>query len=164
MTLDDNYYSIRDMVVPEEHARWILSRLLEFSAYMQNAGYVHVGLTIDSFLVNPKTHGVKIISFYHMKPINSKLKTVSAKYRLMYPAAVFAKKLAESKIDIELAKRTACFLLGDTSGIGVKLKKTVSSPLMQFLIQTNNDSVEGFFEYRKMLKANYEVKFYEFSI
>lgn len=164
MDLGDNYTSLKDVILQEENARWVLSRLIEFSAYLSQLGYVHVGLTIDSFLVNPKNHGIKIISFYHVKPINSKLETVSAKYRLMYPSSVFKNKIAEQKIDTELAKRTICFLLGDSSGIGVKLKKTVSEPLMGFLLKTNNDSIDAFLEYKKMLKDNYDNKFYELKL
>jgi hypothetical protein len=164
VTLDDNFLSLKDVDLPEEHARWVLSRLLEFSGYMESVGYVHAGLTLDSFLVNPKTHGIKVISFYHMKPINSKLETVSAKFYRLYPSAVFDKKLAEPKIDLELAKRTICFILGDKSGMGVKLKKTVSAPFIEFLLKTNSNSIEAFIEWRKLLKDNYESKFYPLEL
>lgn len=164
MNLGENFLSLKDVVLPEEHARWIFSRLIEFSAYISQLGYVHGGLTIDSFLVNPKTHAIKVISFYHMKPINGKLETISAKYRLMYPASVFKEKKAEQKIDIELCKRTVCFLLGDSSGIGVKLKKTVSAPFIEFILKTNTNSIDTFLEYKKLLKDNYESKFYELKL
>lgn len=164
MDLGDNFISLKDVTLPEEHARWILSRLLEFSGYMESIGYAHIGLTIDSFLVNPKTHGIKVISFYHIKQLNSKLDTVSAKYKLMYPSSVFTNKISESKIDVELSKRTVCFILGDKSGIGVKLKKTISSPFIEFLIKTNNDSIDAFIEWKKLLKDNYESKFYDLEI
>lgn len=164
MDLGDNFLSLKDVTLPEIHCRWILSRLLEFSAYLSQIGFVHAGLTIDSFLVNPKTHGIKVISFYHMKPINGKLETVSAKYRLMYPNSIFNTKKAEQKIDTELTKRTVCFLLGDSSGIGVKLKKTVSAPFMEFLLGTNLDSIEAFLEWKKILKDNYESKFYDLDL
>lgn len=162
--LDSNYFSLRDITLPEEHARWILSRLLEFAAYLSQLGYVHVGLTIDSFLVNPVNHGIKVISFYHMKPIGGKLETVSAKYRLMYPSSIFKDKKAEQKIDTELAKRTVCFILGDSSGIGVKLKKTISGPFMEFLLKTNTSSIDTFLEWKKLLSDNYEAKFYNLEL
>jgi serine/threonine protein kinase len=164
MDLGDNYFSLKDVVLPEEHGRWILSRLLEFSAYLSQLGYVHSGLTIDSFLVNPVNHGIKVISFYHMKQIGSKLDTISAKYRLMYPSSVFTDKKAEQKIDTELSKRMICFLLGDSSGIGVKLKKSISEPLINFLLKTSNDSIDTFLEYKKLLKDNYESKFYDLKL
>lgn len=164
MTLDANYLSLKDVNLPEEHCRWILSRLLEFSGYMESIGYVHVGLTPDSFLVNPETHGIKVISFYHMKPINSKLETVSAKFQRMYPSATFDKKISESKIDVELAKRTTCFILGDNSGSGVKLKKTTSDAFIQFLLKTNNNSIDAFIEWKSLIKANYESKFYKLEL
>ena len=164
MDLGENFFSLKNVTLPEEHCRWILSRLLEFSAYLAQLGFVHGGLTIDSFLVNPITHGIKIISFYHMKPIDGKLETISAKYRLMYPSSIFKTKKAEEKIDIELSKRTVCFLLGDSSGIGVKLKKTISAPFMEFLLKTNLNSIDAFLEWKKLLKDNYKPKFYELEL
>lgn len=164
MDLSENFFSLKNVTLPEEHCRWVLSRLLEFSAYLAQLGFVHCGLTIDSFLVNPVTHGIKIISFYHMKPIDGKLETISAKYRLMYPNSIFKTKKAEEKIDIELSKRTVCFLLGDPSGIGVKLKKTISGPFMEFLLKTNLNSIDAFLEWKKLLKDNYESKFYELQL
>lgn len=160
----ENFYSLKDVILKEEHARWVLSRLLEFSAYLSQLGYVHVGLNIDSFLINPKTHGLKVISFYHMRPINSKLETVSAKYRIFYPDSVFTNKKAEEKIDTELSKRTVCYLLGDKSGMGVKLRKEISSPLMNFLLRTDSSSIDAYLSYRKLLKDNYENKFYNLEI
>lgn len=164
MTLDDNFISLKNVVLPEVHARWVLSRLLEFSGYMETLGYVHVGITPDSFLINPKTHGIKIISFYHIRPINSKLETISAKFYRMYPNAVFDKKISESKIDVELSKRTICFILGDKSGIGVKLRKSLTSHFAEFLLKTNSDSINCFIEWKKLLKDNYESKFYELDL
>lgn len=162
--LDDNYLSLKDVTLPEEHGRWVLSRLLEFSGYLEIIGYTHAGINIDSFLINPKTHGIKVISFYHLRPLNSKLETISAKYRPMYPESIFTKKLAESKIDIELSKRTVCLILGDKSGMGVKLKKTISTPLIEFLIKSNDGAIDTFLEYKKLLKDNYDSKFYTLNM
>lgn len=164
MTLNANFLSLKDVVLGEEHVRWVINRLFEFSAYLEKVGYVHGGLTLDSFVVNPVNHSIKIISFYHMRPINSKLETISAKYRTLYPASVFDKKLAENKIDVELVKRTGCLILGDTSSIGVKLKKTVSDALIQFLLRTSLSSIDNFYEYKKLLNDNYESKFYPLNL
>jgi len=164
MTLNANFLSLKDVVLPEEHVRWIINRLFEFSAYVERAGYVHAGLTLDSFLVNPINHSIKVISFYHLRPINSKLETISAKYRMLYPASVFDKKLAENKIDVELVKRTGCLMLGDSSSMGVKLKKTVSDALIQFLLRTSLNSIDNFYEYKKLLSDNYESKFYPLEL
>jgi hypothetical protein len=164
IVLNANFLSLKDTILAEEHVRWIINRLFEFSAYIEKSGYVHGGLTLDSFVVNPINHSIKVISFYHMRPINSKLETISAKYRMLYPASVFDKKLAENKIDVELVKRTGCLILGDSSSIGVKLKKTVSDALIQFLLRTSLNSIDNFYEYKKLLKDNYESKFYDLKL
>lgn len=164
ITTDGNYYSLINKTLPEEHVRWILNRLLEFSAYMENLGYVHCGINPESLLVNPVNHGINIISFYHTIKTSSKVGTISAKYKNWYPASLFKNKVATSSIDIALSKGIACTLLGDPSGVGVKLKKVISSPLSNFLIQSHNSAYETMIEYKNLLKNNYESKFYELKL
>ena len=162
--LSERLFPIQQLTLSEEHVRWIFSRMLEFSAYCQTIGICHAGINPDSVLINPETHGIKVIGFHHATEYCSKLKTVSGKYIHWYPKSVFDTKDAIPKIDIELSKRTACYLLGDKSGLGVKLKKTVSGPFMNFLLSNHSDAVEAFFEYKDMLKANYESKFYKLEL
>lgn len=161
---DDIYYSLIDVNLPEEHVRWVLNRLLEFSAYMENLGYVHLGINLNSFLVNPKNHAINVISFYHTKPVGQKVDTISAKYSHWYPAKLFTEKIAKSSYDVALAKAMACQLLGDPSGRGVKLKGKVSDPLINFLLSSHDGAFEAMDDYKKMLKANYESKFYELNL
>lgn len=150
--------------LPEEHVRWILNRLLEFSAYMENLGYAHLGLNLESFLVDPVSHGINVISFYHTTLLGEKVTTISAKYKNWYPAKLFKDKKAYKGIDVVLAKSIACFLLGDPSGRGVKLKGKVSDPLVNFLLSSHDNAFEAMDTYKKMLSANYETKFYTLNL
>lgn len=157
-------FSIIGVNFPEEHVRWLLNRLLEFSAYMENLGYVHLGLNVESFLVNPINHGINVISFYHTTLIGNKINTISAKYKNWYPDKLFLNKKAESSFDISLCKSIACSLLGDNSGRGVKLKGSVSEPLMEFLLKSHKNAFEAMDEYKKILSLNYESKFYHLNL
>ena len=147
-------------ILPEEHVRWILNRLLEFCAYMEKHKLVHGGISIESCLIEPSTHGISVISFYHTTPIGGRLRTVSSKYKRFYPPTTFTSKIATTAIDISLAKGMACTLLGDSSGRGVKLKGKVSKPLMNFLLENHDDAYVAMTDYKEMLKANYESKFH----
>jgi hypothetical protein len=144
--------------LPHEHVNWILSRMLEFSAYLNQFGYVHCGLNPDSIYVVPETHGIVCISFYHLTKLDSKLKTVSARYVNFYPPSIFDKKKAISNIDVVLAKRTAIYLLGDASGAGVKLRKTHNLDFLDFCFKDHFVPFDAYDEYRKMLKKHFDMK------
>lgn len=159
-----NFTVLLDITLPEEHVRWILNRLLEFASYMEKNGLVHAGLNLESCIFNPITHGLNVISFYHTRPIGSKLTTLSAKYKRFYPARTFHSKIADTAIDIALAKGIACTLLGDSSGRGIKLKGKVSEPLLNFIFTNHDSAYVAMTDYKEMLKNNYESKFYTLKL
>lgn len=151
-------------VLPQGHVNWILSRMLEFIAYIYKKGYVHAGINPDSVYVEPINHGINVMSFYHMTELNKKLTTASGKWLYMYPEHVRKDKIAKPDIDIELCKRTAIYLLGDKSGIGTSLRKTHSIPFLDFVSKRHNDPIEAFLDYRAMLDKNFEKKFIPLNI
>lgn len=155
---------ISRLVLPEHHVLWILSRMLEYCAWMSQIGYIHGGIHPESVFIVPEQHGVILSSFYHMTKVNTKLKTVSAKYQHWYPKETFKEKRARTKIDLEMTKRTAAYLLGDPSGMGIKLRKTNHPALIAFLIKQHKDAYNCYDEYRKMLKDNFEVKFHKLNL
>lgn len=157
-------FSLSGRKFPQRHVQWILSRLLEFGAWLAQEGYVHAGLHPESIWVVPKTHGIIIGSFYHLKRRGAKLETVSGKYKNWYPTDVFTYKKAYSGIDVEMIKRTAVYLLGDQSGAGVKLKKTVTPALLDFLLSEHQDVFQCYDEYRKLLKRNFKNEFHSMNI
>ncbi len=151
-------------ILPLEHVLWILSRMLEFTAYMHKRNFVHAGINPDSVYIEPINHGVNIISFYHTTELNKKLATASGKYLYFYPEHIRTNKIATGDIDIELCKRTAIYLLGDKSGIGTSLRKTISIPFLDFINTRHTDPIQTFLDYREMLKKNFERKFIKLSI
>ena len=146
-------------VLPQGHVNWILSRMLEFVAYMHKKGFVHAGINPDSVYVEPINHGINVISYYHMSKLDGPIKTASGPYIYFYPEHVRTKKIATADIDIELCKRTAIYLLGDHSGIGTNLRKTHNMAFLDFITKHHTDSVQAYFEFREMLAKNFERKF-----
>lgn len=140
--------------LPPEHATWILNRMIEFSAGLNQIGYVHCGLNPDSVYVVPETHGIIIISFYHLTKVNSKLKTISSQYVNYYPQEILKNKIATTNIDTDLSKRTCINLLGDKSGSGVKLRKdkNVAPELLNFLQKSDTSTYEVGQQYLILLK------------
>ena len=149
-------------VVEQKHANWMLSRMFEFTGWMNQIAYSHAGINPDSIYIMPENHGMVCISFYHLTKLSGPVKTVSAKYKNFYPPQLFNNKKADSNIDIELSKKTAVYLLGDKSGSGVVLRKTHENEIIDFLQKQNYDTAENYSEYRSLLKKHFDTK--EFHI
>lgn len=146
--------------LPQEHVNWVLSRLLELTALVAEAGYVHGGLNPESVFVVPETHGIQVATFYHLAPAGTRVSTLSGRYKSWYPPALFEDKLARSATDLELSKKIAMALLGDPSGAGVKLKKTVHAAFLDFVIRQDEEPFIAYRQYRELLGQHFEKKFH----
>lgn len=148
----------------QDHVRWIFSRVIEFTSWLDKIGWCHAGINPSSICIVPETHGIMMISFYHMVPINSKLKTISAKFRNWYPTKSIQEKLATRDIDITMAKNLAIYMLGDKSGNGVRLRSKINPKFVDFLIKKDRISMDVFIEYRKIIAELYgKPKFIKFD-
>lgn len=152
--------------LPQKHVNWITSRMLEFTAWLNQVGFVHCGINPESVFVIPQNHGIQVPSFYLMAPVGSSLKGVSGPYRSWYPARTFTDKDADPTIDLELVKRTSIYLLGDRSGMGVKLRKSadINQEVLQYLITQDATPYDSWKRYRDILSKNFKKEFHELSI
>ena len=146
------------LTLPVEHVAWVLSRLLEFVAWLHQEGFCHAGLNPESLALAPETHGLVAVSFYHLTSLNGPLTTISGKYRHWYPDVIFAEKRAVPGIDLALAQRTAVCLLGDPSGNGTRLRGTVDDRLLTFLLRPHHNAYAAYDEYRKLLQQLFPKK------
>ena len=162
--LDARAVPLSDLTLPQEHVNWILSRMIEFSAWLGQIGYSHSGINPESIFVVPETHGIQVCSFYHVTKLDQKVNTISAKYKNWYPPNLFSTKVASLNVDIELSKKTAIFLLGDKSGSGIKFKKTHNEDFIDFVTQQDYHPKEAYDKYRALLKKNFESKFHILSL
>lgn len=152
------------LVLEQKHVQWVLNRLLEYSAYLNQMGWAHCGLTPESVFIVPETHGIQICSFYHLSRLNRPVGTISAKYSNWYPTKLFSDKIATAEIDIELSKRIAIYLLGDESGTGIKLRKTHDEKFLDFCVTHHTEAWRTMDAYKKFLKANYKSEFHILNI
>ncbi|MFA7284838.1 MAG: hypothetical protein WC004_03365 [Candidatus Absconditabacterales bacterium] len=150
--------------LPQEHVNWVLSRILEFTAWFHQIGYAHCGLNPESIFIVPETHGIIVTSFYHTVKLDGKLESGSGKYAHWYTPSAFASKIAIPTIDLECAKKTAIYLLGDPSGSGVKLRKTHHTAFLDFVIAQHHDAYQCFDEYRKLIDKHFEKKFHSLTL
>ncbi|MCX2484939.1 hypothetical protein [Pedobacter sp. MR2016-24] len=139
------------LTLTHEHADWILSRIYELISWFHQKGYSHLGINPESVFIVPETHGIVCVSFYHLTRLDTQPESLSGRYLNWYPAIVFKQKKAIQYIDTSLAQRTAIYAMGDRSGNGIVLKKSVNPELVDFLISPHYSSYQGYQEFRKLL-------------
>jgi len=152
--------------LPQHHVNWLFSRMFELSLWFRKIGYSHMGLNPTTVFVVPETHGIIVVSFYHMTHLDKKAKTISARYKMWYPTTLFMKKIATQDVDLELCKKIALYLLGDRSAAGTKLKreKDVNQEILNFLLTKHENEMEDYNHYRQLLSKNFKKKFYPLNL
>ena len=166
INLKDRAVPLTGQKLPQIHINWLFSRMFEFTLWLRQINYSHMGLNPTTVFVVPETHGIQVISFYHMTVLNKKAETISAKYKMWYPTTLFSQKISTPDVDLELCKKIALYLLGDRSGAGTKLKrdKEVNQEVLNFLLTKHQNSKEEFLQYREILRKNFEIKFYPLNL
>jgi hypothetical protein len=166
INLKDRAVPLTGRKLPQIHINWLFSRMFEFTLWLRQIKYSHLGLNPTTVFVVPETHGIIVISFYHLTQLNQKAETISAKYKMWYPTTLFTQKIATPDVDLELSKKIALYLLGDRSGAGTKLKvdKEVNQNVLTFLLTKHQNSKEEFVQYRELLKKHFEIKFYQLNL
>ena len=163
INLKDRAVPLTNQKLEQVHVNWLFSRMFEYTLWLRQINYSHMGLNPTTVFVVPETHGIIVISFYHMTPLYKKAETISAKYKMWYPTTLFTEKMATPDIDLELCKKIALYLLGDKSAAGTKLKmnkKDVNQEVLMFLLTKHENKLEEYQIFRKLLEKNFEKKFY----
>lgn len=163
-TFDKRAVPLSGLVLPQEHVNWVLNRLLEYCAYLSEIGFSHCGLNPESVFIVPETHGIQICSFYHLTRLGNRIGTISGKYINWYPNEIFYTKTATPKIDIECSKKIASYLLGDTSGSGIKFRKTHNEDFVNFIVRQDENAYKALIFYKELLKKNFKKEFHLLTI
>lgn len=131
--------------LPQHHVAWILSRIYEYIGWLHSLGLSHNGVNPMSLYIVPETHAVIFPTFYHLTELNSRLNTISAKYKNWYPSTVLGTKTAISVIDLELAQQTALSILDSNA----------KPELVAFLKTLHTDLIGTYPVYRQLLEKLY---------
>jgi hypothetical protein len=166
INLKDRAVPLSQQKLEQNHVNWLFSRMFEFTLWLRQINYSHMGLNPTTVFVVPETHGIIVISFYHMNELYKKANTISAKYKMWYPTTLFMEKIATPDIDLELCKKIALYLLGDKSSAGTKLKrdKDVNQEVLTFLLTKHQNTKDEYVQYRDLLAKNFEKKFYPLNL
>lgn len=152
--LREDSHFISELTLEEKHVKWAFNRMLEFSAMLNlKAGFTHCGINPNSVMICPKTHGIQVVSFYHLVSTNSPLKSVIGlhPFKGWYPDEIWMTKHATSLIDQLLCKRTGIWLLGDKSGVGTKLRGSTDVGLLDNLLTQHSTIQAAYIKYKEYI-------------
>lgn len=152
--------------LPQVHVNWVLSRMLEFSAWLAQSGYSHGCLNPESVFVIPENHGIQVSSFYLLTRLGGKMRGMSGRYAAWYPSSAVRAKTSSTTVDVELCKRTAAALLGDPSGNGAVLRRdpSVNKAVLDFIMTSHDEPGAAWRQYREILKKEFKSEFHSLDV
>lgn len=152
---------LENLTLSQPHVCWALSRMLEFASWMEGLGLVHGTLHPGSVFITPEDHGIQVTGLYTVSEVGKPLTGASGKYLTWYPAEARKTKLATNSIDTEMCMRTAAYLLGDKSGLGVSLRKRpdVNQAFLEFILRKHSSPSTCWREYRELLTREFKKEF-----
>lgn len=92
IVLKDRAIPLTNQKLQQIHVNWVFSRMFEFTLWLRQCNFAHLGMNPTTVFVIPETHGIVIINFYHMCELGKKASTISAKYKMWYPTTLFMEK------------------------------------------------------------------------
>lgn len=107
--------------LPDVHAAWVGSGLMNIACYLEWAGLVHGAIAMDTVLVNPETHSVRLTGGWGFSVHEGQRFDMLPNRTLdVIPAVAINGYKASHSVDLELIRRTLREALGDPSGSRLK--------------------------------------------
>ncbi len=166
-----------------EHVAWVMSRLHNFTSYLQWAGLTHNAIGLDTCFIIPKDHsfdrtGAKQISpkdhtlsvyggWWYAAKEGASLLGLPAQTLKYIPRAVMADGIATQQFDRTMVRVAGRELLGDVTGIKLPRDGKTPKPMADWLsMPGSGDAIQDFATWRnKILKDSFgSHKFVEMNI
>ena len=133
--------------IPIEHTTWILSRLYNYSCFLEYNNIACNGMTLDGIFICPEQHSITLTNFFFTTKLNDEIKALP---KDIFNLFTLKNKNSSYTIDLDSIKYLGRFLLGDKSGI--TLKKSVNENMVNWLNSSSNKSpLETFKEWDNVI-------------
>jgi hypothetical protein len=120
--------------IPPVHAAWMIGRLMHVLCYLEWRGVVHGDISVDNFFVHLSNHSMHLYGgWWYSRPAGAKLLALPNRSIRLSPPHIIKKKVADKKLDWELARHTAVEILGAASPTELRMRKDVPANLTDFL-------------------------------
>jgi len=114
---------LRDVVnygkLDPKHTAWIISRLLNIACYLEYNKQTLNDISLDTVYISPAFHSVALLGgWWYSVPRDGRMTAIPRRTLNMLSPQVLATKKASLRTDLELIRKLARELLGDTTGSG----------------------------------------------
>lgn len=97
------------------HVGWIWRRILGALNVAHYLGVIHAGITPDSIWIStdPDNHGAVLMNWAHASSEQQRVKTISSRWRSIYPPEILAKALPQPSSDLYMAGKSMLWAFKD---------------------------------------------------
>jgi hypothetical protein len=140
-----------DAKIDPKHVAWIQNNLHNLSCYLEQSGLVHNSISPDDYFVDLKNHsGALLGGWWFSTHVGKPLKILTARSAAYGPPATLRSKISSNRLDLELIKATGRELLGDISGTGLALDKTIPHSMALWLRHpTTGNAIEDYTQWKE---------------
>ena len=116
------------------HVAWIISSLLNLACYLDYARLAHNAILVDTFFISPQQHnGALLGGWWYAVRQGASMRAAPTTTVEYAPFAVMARRLGNSRTDLELIRAVGRELLGDITGIRLMRENVAPLPLLDWL-------------------------------
>jgi hypothetical protein len=132
--------------LPPKHAAWVVSALLNLVCFFEVTGLTHNALSANSVFVSAKFHAVfPLGGWWYAAPVGTRINVLPEETFALAPAALLAKKQADTRLDLESVRAIGRACLNDPSGLALAGRPDVPAPMSQFLrLPSSGSAVEDY--------------------
>jgi serine/threonine protein kinase len=128
-------------IIEVKHIAWIISRLFNVCSLVQYNGLVHLDISPNTILINPKTHWAGLYGgwWYCYKEGDKISKIPASTYRILPYSSISTKEASYMLMNSQI-RALGRELLGNRYGDNLSLKST-ESKFIEYLTQAGGDNV-----------------------
>ena len=140
LTKDEDIHPLRAVLeaypkIDAASAAWMIGRLMHILCFLEWRGIVHGDLSVDSLFVNLKNHSLHLYGgWWFSRKKGQRFAALPNRSIRLCPSDIMKEKLADKRLDFELARHTACEILGAPSPTELRMRKDLPAALVQFLV------------------------------
>jgi serine/threonine protein kinase len=138
------------------HLAWIFKRLLTALGFAHRCGWVNGAVTPEHVLVNADDHSLTLLGWGHSVKAGERVKSISAKWKDLYPLEVTGKRPATAGTDVFMAAKCMLHLsVNDFKDVPSTMRRFFKGCLMPGQLSRPDDAWKLLEEFDAMLLGVY---------
>src|SRR5262249_43458551 len=111
---------------------WMWRRILEVLSFLHRCGMAHGAVLPEHLLIQDNEHGVRLVGYSRADQAGARLRPLTARSRIFYPAALLDSGTLTPAADVQMSARCMAFVLGGDPTDG-EVPGSVPAPLASLI-------------------------------